>query len=130
MIELQDICPVWTIEYTKDSEEEGKFLFVMSKENAELVEMVVNNQLQQMAKSTASYLKHQAGILVVPRRSFYESKLHTIYKNITKAESASARQGSRNQPMVQDVRWTTLEFPRRKQETSYQWQHNQVYTCK
>jgi hypothetical protein len=122
LTELQDVCPVWAIEYTEESEEDGKFYFVTSKENVELVESVVNNQLQQMAMSTVSYRKHRnkndkfrAGIRVVPRRpnrrSVYESRLHTIYKDVTEAESASARQGSRNRPMVQDVRWTTLEFP-------------------
>jgi hypothetical protein len=123
LTELQDVCPVWTIEYTEESEEDGKFLFVTSKENAELVESVVNNQLQQMASSTLSFAKHRnknesyrAGIRVVPRRpnrrTVYESKLHSFYKDVTEAESASARQGSRNRPTtVQDVRWTTVEFP-------------------
>jgi hypothetical protein len=111
--------PLWAIEYTHLSHDEGKFLFLTNRAGARAVENIIDNDLKYLAHKTQSHREHlndgpkfRQGIKRVTRRARHEYNVRAKHNQVTDQERESARIGARNRPtMVSAAPWTLAEYP-------------------
>jgi hypothetical protein len=117
----EGVCPIWAIEYTTRSMEEGRFIFVTDNAGAAGTKSIIENELVLLAQKTTAFARHLTdndnfthGIRLatkwMTRRERHESGV-MARQGAWQGDARSQARQSRNRVIVIESPWSLDDHP-------------------